>query len=1132
MPYDAFISYSHRADHQLAPALQNALHRFAKPWWKMRAVTLFRDGTSLAAAHDLSDAIMTALDGSRFFIFMAAPLAAQSKWCGREVEHWLATRPVETLLVVLTEGTIGWDEAAGDFDWAVTDALPRSLSGRFRAEPLWIDLSWARTGEQVSQRDPRFQHAVAMLASRLHGKSLDEIAGEDVRQHRRTRLLSRAAMAGLAALTLSSVAGTWFAVQGERRAVRNLDQAVAATDTLVEDVAGGLGSFYGVPRDRLATILGRVETILTTLSRMEESDGLRLRRGRMMTTLALAYVELGQIERADALTQQAETLLEPLAGAAGPGSAAWSALSDLQGKAYDVLRRRSRYAAASARADRYRDLAERAVAAIPATRARDRLMAMQDLVLAIDRQRSGASDRGQLDDALRFSREAVAAADALLAAFPANEVAQRLAPSERADLADALIALGRFDEAMAELDAARAALTTEDGARPNRVATLYALVDVERSRAGIFVRRSDWLSALVPYENAARTLEQLLRADPRHVGYMTSLAMTRRGWANAASRFGLPDEARHLFAAANELFGTALKLAPDNASLAREASSGLRLEAIFLEGSEDREGALARLDRAAEIAEALVRQRGAGEDGIIEGLRIRASRARMLNNLGRGRDAAADLERAGVMLDDLGRPAEPGALLDAINAVVDLSVQWGYAGRLDRSLALIDAVLGSYGPPEGVSDAALVGYRIAVAKLHAQRAAVLLDGGRRAEARRVAAEAVAGYETGILPHNRTEPVVQAYAMQVMQLARIAGQAGDPAMARDTFCALERTMRAVFPQLDRDPRLRLTALDGAYNCLNARLTGSGETDRLAAESEIAALLGRADAAFPTASVLITEWQVLIASLHQLRVLARMFAADDEGVMRAIPPAIGAARIATERPDPPTDVLIGLAFLHDVHAGNLKRLRNDLPGAVKQRESQLATLARGIRLRGFDYLLKVRHAEAQIALALLLREGDPGRALSLLREADDDMRRLDRTVPERGRAKVLEQWTEANWRAGDLHYGAGRHAEAVAAQREALLAMEAWARLAPDDPEVQLDLGRQHARLGRTLAKVSRWDEATGEVGRARAIYVAQRARPGAPEGVEGLVSWTDKALAEIETSRRSASDTVEAGERGG
>jgi hypothetical protein len=36
--YDGFISYSHAADDLLAPRLQTGLQRFAKPWWKRRAL--------------------------------------------------------------------------------------------------------------------------------------------------------------------------------------------------------------------------------------------------------------------------------------------------------------------------------------------------------------------------------------------------------------------------------------------------------------------------------------------------------------------------------------------------------------------------------------------------------------------------------------------------------------------------------------------------------------------------------------------------------------------------------------------------------------------------------------------------------------------------------------------------------------------------------------------------------------------------------------------------------------------------------------------------------------------------------------------------------------------------------------
>jgi hypothetical protein len=53
MPYKAFISYSHAADGKLAPALQSGLHRFAKPYYKLRALQVFRDQADLSITHAL-----------------------------------------------------------------------------------------------------------------------------------------------------------------------------------------------------------------------------------------------------------------------------------------------------------------------------------------------------------------------------------------------------------------------------------------------------------------------------------------------------------------------------------------------------------------------------------------------------------------------------------------------------------------------------------------------------------------------------------------------------------------------------------------------------------------------------------------------------------------------------------------------------------------------------------------------------------------------------------------------------------------------------------------------------------------------------------------------------------------------
>jgi hypothetical protein len=83
--YKAFISYSHAADGRLAPTLQSALHRFAKPWHRLRAMRVFRDQTGLGVTPALWGSIQKALQESEYFLLLASPRAAQSAWVDREL---------------------------------------------------------------------------------------------------------------------------------------------------------------------------------------------------------------------------------------------------------------------------------------------------------------------------------------------------------------------------------------------------------------------------------------------------------------------------------------------------------------------------------------------------------------------------------------------------------------------------------------------------------------------------------------------------------------------------------------------------------------------------------------------------------------------------------------------------------------------------------------------------------------------------------------------------------------------------------------------------------------------------------------------------------------------------------------
>lgn len=223
--YDAFISYSHAVDAHLSRSLQAGLHRFAKPLYRLRALRVFRDEGSLSVNPALWTSITTALDGTRWFLLLASPEAARSEWVGREAEYWCAHTSPERIMIVLTSGTISWDDAAGDFDWDKTDALPPTLRGVFDEEPRYVDVTWARDLADVSLSNPRFVEVIADVAAPLHGRPKDELFGEDVRQHRKTRHIARAAVVTLTVLLLAAVTAALVAVDQRETARAERDRA-------------------------------------------------------------------------------------------------------------------------------------------------------------------------------------------------------------------------------------------------------------------------------------------------------------------------------------------------------------------------------------------------------------------------------------------------------------------------------------------------------------------------------------------------------------------------------------------------------------------------------------------------------------------------------------------------------------------------------------------------------------------------------------------------------------------------------------------------------------------------------------------------------------------------------------------
>lgn len=225
--FDAFISYSRQASGTLAVSLRNGIERFAKPWYRLRSSRVFLDDASMSANTGLWSNIERGLTEADWFILLCSPRSAASQYVTTEISWWLEHKTPERILMVLDEGEIAWDAAAGDFDWRRSTAVNPALSKTFAEEPRWVDLSWFELDGSLNDADPRFAERVADLAAAIRGQERDELVGENVRERRRAMNLLRGGVVGLSVLLVASLVATVLAVRNGNAAAEQARIALA-----------------------------------------------------------------------------------------------------------------------------------------------------------------------------------------------------------------------------------------------------------------------------------------------------------------------------------------------------------------------------------------------------------------------------------------------------------------------------------------------------------------------------------------------------------------------------------------------------------------------------------------------------------------------------------------------------------------------------------------------------------------------------------------------------------------------------------------------------------------------------------------------------------------------------------------
>jgi WD40 repeat protein len=199
--YKTFISYRHSETSRLfARSIEGGLKAYAKPLFQF-PMKVFRDESELLPGADLKSTILKALEQSDFLILLANKESAESPWVQDELMTWCAlSERIENLIIVCVGDALEVDGKDAVINWDKTNALPILLQTLLPSAPLFVDLRWAKTQDDLSLSNIRFKEAINAVSARLSGKTPYEMNGVEIKTTRRNRQLRSIAIATMATL--------------------------------------------------------------------------------------------------------------------------------------------------------------------------------------------------------------------------------------------------------------------------------------------------------------------------------------------------------------------------------------------------------------------------------------------------------------------------------------------------------------------------------------------------------------------------------------------------------------------------------------------------------------------------------------------------------------------------------------------------------------------------------------------------------------------------------------------------------------------------------------------------------------------------------------------------------------------
>ena len=548
--YDAFLSYSWTSDRLIAPVIQSVIHRFLRPWYKVRAKTVFRDLSCLPAGSSLNNEIFSRLDRSLHLVVLACPEASKSRGMQVEAHYWFS-RPERKgeVLIIVTDGLQQQlrPDNRGEDSWAIIrdHLLPEALRLRFAAnEPLWVSIE-ARRNSLLAK--PKNEAARGLLIEELKqiflrlypGTTWEELHGEERAQRRRAMRLVGAISSvflvasllilwlGLAAKRNGEAASANAAI-AEYNYQRTVDAAAETTKLVGQQLLPDSGgqSRTAAAQHALQVLKNTFETF-DTLPTNRENAAAGFSRVKLLEALWNGCFVLGDYSSASQVANAEYAIAEKHAALArssvgDPSHADW----------LRYMCRAKENMGDDARVTKHPLVAE-----------------------------------SQFREALRFADQ--------LSREPGGEAWPNELAHAHQRLGDALRDQGKFTEAITEFK-----LGLKLSTKPSDAPSMRDLAVAHGKMGDMLIGQADFGGALEEFESNLQISEKLARLDPKNLD-------AQRGLAVAHERLGfLLRETRHYLQATAE-YKQELEIARH---LAQEDASDvqwLRDEALANEGLGD-----------------------------------------------------------------------------------------------------------------------------------------------------------------------------------------------------------------------------------------------------------------------------------------------------------------------------------------------------------------------------------------------------------------------------------------------------------------------------------------------------------------------------------------------------------------